>query len=125
LIDILIVAPSDESGHPPSGFIFANEVFEQAGLKDKVTASQATFKDLRRELSYLVRRYPKRLRVHWVEPLSLRGLYVKIRFRLHAYPVILLFSSTGKTVLTGKEIERLSDHIVEILSKPQNPVEEL
>ena len=124
MIEILIVAPSDESGHPPEGFIFANEVFEEAGLKDKVTASQSISKELRRELSYLVRRYPRRLQIHWVEPLSLRGLYVRIRFRLRTYPAILLNSNSGVTVLTGKEIDKIGDHIAEILSKPVNSVDE-
>ncbi len=121
VINLLVVAPSEEiTQHTPIGFTLLDQMFTEAGLKDKVSDSQTTAERLRRSLIYLSRRFPRRLRIQWVEPLSLRGLYVKFRYRLRTYPVVLMQSSGEFRILTGDEIKQLADHVVEMLSKPIN-----
>ena len=125
MVDLLVVAPADDTTqHAPTGFIFADEIFTQAGWKDKLSADQAKSYDLRRTLAYLVRRFPHRIKIHWVDPMSLRGLYLKLRFRLRSFPAVLVFARGEMSILTGEDILHLVDVVGEFLSKPDNSFRE-
>lgn len=119
MIELIVIAPSEEiTQHTPIGFALLDQVFTEAGLKDKVSEPHSTAEALRRTLIYLTRRYPRRIRIQWIEPLSLRGLYIKFRYRLSAYPVIII-QSAGKTrILSSADAKQLSDVVADVLENP-------
>lgn len=121
MINLVVVAPSDElTENAPIGFLLVDEIFAQAGLKDTISSSQSMMGELRRTLAYLLNRFPRRIRVEWVEPMSLRGIYTKIRYRLRAYPVVLIFSGAEPQIVAGEDIALLRQKIDELLSSPAN-----
>lgn len=122
MIDLLVVAPADEiTENAPIGFLLVDEIFAQAGLKDTISASQSTTSELMRTLAYLMHRFPRRIRVEWVEPLSLRGIYTKFRYRLRAYPVVLIIIGNEVQVLSGETIATLRERVNDLLSAPPEP----
>jgi len=116
---IIVFAPPDDIAHDtPRGFTFVDGVFREARMRDTISASQMSSERLRQKLGYLVKRYPKRIHVSWVNPLSLQGIIFSIRFRQRKFPGILLLSGSEKLFLTGDELSNIEDKVVEILSKP-------
>lgn len=121
MIDLIVIAPSEEiTQHTPIGFTLLDQVFTEAGLKHKVSEQGSTAEKLRRKLIFLRRRYPHRIRAQWVEPMSLRGLYLKFRYRLRNYPIILIHVQGQVSTLTGDEIDQLVDQVEFLMSKPFN-----
>lgn len=119
MIDLLVIAPSEEiTQHTPIGFALLDQVFTEAGLKDKVSEPQSTAEALRRTLIYLTRRYPRRIRIQWIEPLSLRGLYLKFRFHLSTYPVILIHTEGETRLLSSNDAKHLADVVRDVLENP-------
>lgn len=91
MIELLIVAPSDSfTHHVPAGFIFADEVFSEANLGDPTSQSQKLTKDLERTLVYLTKKYPKRLRIRWLNLWSFGGVWTAIRYRLRSFPALVV-----------------------------------
>lgn len=91
MIELLIIAPSDSfTHHVPGGFIFADEVFTEANLRDPVSQSQKLTHDLERTLGYLAKRYPKRLRIRWLNLWSLGGVWTAIHYRLRSFPAVVV-----------------------------------
>jgi hypothetical protein len=89
-IELLIVAPSNNfTHHVPGGFIFTDEVFAEAKLRDPVSQSQNLTYDLERTLGYLVKRYPGRLRLRWLNLWSPGGVWAAIRYRIRSFPAIV------------------------------------
>lgn len=72
-----------------------SEVYESAGLTDDLSLRQLPDRWIFDTLDKLRRRYPKQFNVRWVNPYSLLGLYVAVRFRIRSYPTIIV----GSTVL--------------------------
>jgi len=117
MIDLIIIAPSDSlTNHVPGGFIFADEVFSEASLQDSISAAQKAIPELDKTLSYLVKRFPRRIRVRRVSLWSLGGLWFAFRFRLRHYPVVIVNQSI---VLQGEDLKpkALIDRIGDLLSK--------
>jgi hypothetical protein len=122
LINIIIFAPADDLAHTsPRGFTFADQVFSEAGYHDSVSKSQRGAAKLQRTLGYLLRRYPGRLQVHWVNPWSPQGLLFAIRQRQRKFPAVILQRGNQRLVLTGADIDHLDDHIAQLLSQPVEP----
>jgi hypothetical protein len=117
---IIYTPPEDHTQHAPLGFIFTNELFAVQKLKDPISDAQQLSFDLIKSLSYLKNRYPKRLRIRFVNPWSLLGLWVAFRFRLRSFPAVIL---NRDLVLTGEEIKSLDQHVANMLSHPTNSVE--
>ena len=121
MIDLLIIAPSEEiTQHTPIGFTLLDQIFTEAGLKDKVSDPHTMAEKLRHTLIYLKRRYPRRITMQWVEPMSLRGLFLKFRYHLRAYPVVLIRAGEEIRVFNSNEIIHLADRVAEMLSIPVN-----
>lgn len=126
MIDLLVIAPSEElTQHTPIGFTLLDQIFTEAGLKDKVSDPHTMAEQLRRTLIYLKRRYPRRITMQWIEPLSLRGLFLKFRYHLRAYPIVLIRAGEEIRVLNSSEIIRLADHVAEMLSIPATSEDKL
>jgi len=119
VINLVVFAPSDDIAYgAPRGFAMVDGAFNQARLRDSISATQLSNAALRRTLSYLTSRYPGRIRTSWVNPWSLHGLIFSWRHRLRTFPSVILFSRQDKWVLAGNEIAHLEDRVVEILSRP-------
>lgn len=116
---IIVFAPPDDINQgAPRGFTFVDGVFKEARMKDSISASQMGSEWLRRKLNYLVRRYPKRIQVVWVNPLSLQGIWFTLRFRQVKFPSILLLSGSERHFIIGDDLANIEDIVVELLSKP-------
>lgn len=119
MIHITVFAPVDDLAQSsPRGFVFTDGVFTEARLKDPVSASHRSSAQLQRTLGYLLRRYPGRLKVRWINPWSLNGLLFSLRYRIRTFPSVILQSRLKREVLLGDEISQLSDRVVEFLAEP-------
>ncbi len=127
MIDLLIVAPPRGfDQHVPAGFIFADEVFAAAELRDPISVAQEEAAELRRALHYLGRRYPRRIRVRWVDPWTPGGLWLSFRFRLRAYPAVIVNQSE---VLKGEQLQfqtfcDLISQLLAAIDRPDSPTRE-
>ncbi|MBI4772443.1 MAG: hypothetical protein HY784_18940 [Chloroflexi bacterium] len=101
--------------HAPAGFGYVGEMFEQARLKDSLTESQSPDAWLVRSLGHLARRFPRRLRVQWVNLWSLPGLLLAVRYRVRTYPTIVF--STG-IVYTGNDPREFEVLVIRQLETP-------
>jgi len=91
MIELLIVAPSTSfTHHVPAGFIFTDEVFAEANLRDPVSQSQKLTSDLEHTLGYLAKQYPGRLRLRWLNLWSPGGAWAAVRFRLRSFPAVVI-----------------------------------
>ena len=116
---IIVFAPPDDINQgAPRGFSFVDGVFQEARMKDPISTSQMDSEWLRRKLHYLVRRYPRRIQVEWVNPLSIQGIIFSVRFRQRKFPSILLLSGSDRQFVTGNDLANIEDKDVELLSKP-------
>ena len=120
MIELWIVAPSDSlTNHVPGGFIFADQVFSEAKLRDPMSHSQKLTADLDRALGYLAKRYPKRLRIRWFNLWSLGGLWAAIRYRLRSFPAVVV---NQDQVLIDDQLESHSfrSYVESLLSQHQD-----
>jgi len=92
ILDLWVIAAPGTDIFPlaPSGAVVAEDFLTQARLKDKVTAQQEVAYAVRRALAYLHHRFPGRLRVRWVNPWSLYGLWFCWRHKVRRIPSLLL-----------------------------------
>jgi hypothetical protein len=119
LLTITVFAPPEQiGGSEPRGFAMVDDIFHEAKLSDPVSNSQKHFTQLERTLGYLVRRYPKRINVQWINPWSAQGLIFAFRYRLRIFPTVLLQSHSEQKILASEELASLSDHVARLLSKP-------
>lgn len=119
MIKVIIFAPTDDFVQSsPRGFTFVDGVFNGARLRDPVSKVQSSTAQLRRSLGYLLRRYPGRLNVQWVNPWTMSGLLFSLRFRVRVFPSALLQSQEQRQILTGDDLSNIGNQIAELLSKP-------
>jgi len=117
MIELLIIAPTDSfTHHVPAGFIFADEIFTEANFRDPVTQSQRLTSELERNLGYLARKFPGRLRVRWINLWSLGGAWTAIRYKLRSFPAVLV---NQKEVLIEDQLEThtFRNYVENLLSK--------
>ena len=119
MIDLLVIAPSESLSHiAPQGFIFADQVFSEARLRDSISASQNPNIDLERTLFYIAKRFPRRIRIRWVSPWTLSGLWIVFRYRLRTFPTVII---NGTIVLNGEtlKLKPFQARIETLLSQPK------
>lgn len=108
MLTITIVSPSNASVRSaPGGLGYLAEMYEEAGLSDKLSKEQLIDYWLFESLVRLKRRYPGRLRTRWVNPYSLLGLYLAFRFRIRSFPTIIMGSEVLDPVGGPSEFEEL------------------
>lgn len=90
-----------------------DEYFSASRARDPLTADQQLLEGMQRTLTYLVKRYPRRISVQWVSPWSLGGLWISIRFRIRTFPAVII---NRRVTLVGPQIDQLADQVVAILS---------
>ena len=118
-VELVILAPPNTyDQHVPAGFIFADEVFAEARLKDGISTAQAHSPELERALSYLAKRYPGRVQVRRVDLWSLPGLWLSFRYRVRSFPAILV---NRKEMLCDERLrfEAFTAHVAGMLSQPE------
>lgn len=117
-IELLVYAPREDfARHGTTGFGYTSQLFSAYRWNDNISEIQDLTNKLRRTLGYLQRRYPRRIRVQWVDPWSLGGLWIAFRYRLRGFPAVLI---NRETVLKGEELKSLTQRVAEILSTPPN-----
>ncbi|RMD59077.1 hypothetical protein D6833_12035 [Candidatus Parcubacteria bacterium] len=90
ILSLLVLAPYEgEAEHLPGGALFAGDYFRAARLEDSLSHRQRFARELEATLRYLQQRFPQRLRVRWVSPWSLRGLWLAWRHRVRRFPAVV------------------------------------
>ena len=120
MIQLLIIAPSEGfRHHVPAGFIFADEVFDEANIRDSVTQSQKLASELERTLGYLAKKYPGRLQIRFLNLWSPGGVWTAFRYRLRSFPAVVV---NQNEVLTDDQLEARTfrSHVETLLSKYQD-----
>ncbi len=117
MLTLFVFAPPEAAAPgAPRGLIFTQELFRVYRLKGR--QAEAILADLPRRLAYLQNRYPGRVRVQWVDPWSLGGLWMAWRFRARIVPSV----AVGKgPLLTGETLKDLEDIVAERLSSAVSP----
>ncbi len=88
VLDLWVIAPSEEAELlplAPHGSAIAVDVLRRSPEGGGLGVPPR----LRRALTYVAHRFPGRLRVHWVDPWSLAGLWFCWRHRIRHIPGIL------------------------------------
>jgi hypothetical protein len=120
LITITIFAPADELAHSaPRGFAFVDQVFKEAGYKEKDPRAESG--QILRRLGYLKRRYPGRMKFSWINPWTPQGMWFAIRHRLRVFPSAIIQSDQQRIVLVGDQLNNLEEQVAALLSAP--PIE--
>jgi hypothetical protein len=116
VLDLTIVSPSAATlQSAPGGLGYLSEMFEAGKLKDELSHRQMEDAWLFSSIRKLQHRHPKRIRARWVDPHSLMGLYLVIRFHLRTFPSVII----GKRALDpGKDPQAFEAVITELLSQP-------
>ena len=118
MIDLLVISPSDQMlTHAPNGFLIADQILAEASLKDSISTKQRGNSSLEQTLGLLLRRYPRRIRVRWVNPWTPGGLLACFRYKVRTFPAVVM---NGTSVLIGAQLERevLRQTLEDALSKP-------
>lgn len=77
-------------GSVPGGLGYVAEMYDAASLSDDLSRRQVPDAWLAASLERLRRRFRGRLRVRWVNPYSLGGLYLSVRYRIRSFPAIMI-----------------------------------
>ncbi len=115
MLELLIYSPHDYDQGAPTGFALTRQYLDASRVQDPVSSAQHIGKDVQRVVYYLCRRYPQRIRVHWVNPWSLPGLWASFRFRLRGFPCVVI---NRREVLGGEQLAQLEQRVLEILGQP-------
>ncbi len=119
MIQVLVLAPTDDlTAHAPLGMIFSDEVFREARLQDEITRRQRLLVGLRRDLTYLQRRYPRRVRVRWVSPWSPAGLWLAFRHHIRGIPAVLILAERTRRRFSGEQLDQVKEAVLSLLSRP-------
>lgn len=97
----------------PGGLGYVTEMFDEARLRDGLSHQQLPDAWLAQCLSRLRRQYRKRLRLRWVDPHSVSGLFLAVRFRIRKFPAIII---DKELVYNGDVPEELEALIAERLA---------
>ncbi len=99
----------------PGGLGYLSEMFEAGKMKDKLSHEQDHDAWLFSVIRKLQHRHPRRIQARWVDPHSLMGLYLVLRFRLRSFPVVIV----GKQTLDpGDNPQEFEAVITAMLSQP-------
>ena len=115
-VELWVIAPGREIFPlAPSGAVVAEDFLTQAQIQDQVTSRKELAYTVQRALAYLQHRFPGRIRVRWVNPWSLFGLWFCWRHRVRGIPSLIL--PDGRQVnLQNLELTSLRDLIAAYLA---------
>lgn len=120
MLEILVLAPQQENTlNAPSGFLLTNQVFTQAGWKDRFSSPTSDLARLEWSLRYLEHRFPGRLRIYRVDPISFRGLIARLRYGIRSYPAVLFLQRGQRVLLNSEEISKLEEVVADLLATPE------
>lgn len=86
---IVISQYGDHFQSVPGGMGYVDEMIREAGLSPDTTPADENEAWLHACLKALNRRFGRRVRVRLVNPMSLAGLYLSLRFRFRGYPAVI------------------------------------
>lgn len=117
VVNLTVISPRNPLlQHVPIGFGYVGEIFEQAGLRDSLTIAQSPDAWLVRSLRHLATRFPRRIRVRWIDLWSLPGLLFAIRYRIRSYPTVVI---NGDHVYTGSDPAAFEELAMRQLETPR------
>ena len=92
LVVAVITHGGDLEQHGPGGFLYVDQVFEEAGLRNSTGATQTEeFQRRLRILQRTLRReFGNRVSMHILNPWTLRGLRFIVRHRLRDFPCLAI-----------------------------------
>lgn len=102
----------------PGALGYLSEVFEAGKLRDRLSHEQMPDAWLPQTVRRLQRRYPRRIHARWVDPHSLMGLYLVIRFRIRSFPAIIV--DNKQALDPGGDPATFEDLVVDLLSHPES-----
>lgn len=91
--------------HMPRGFAYADQLLNDRISKAAETDDEARW--LHNCVHYLDRRFQRWLKVRFIEPFSLLGLFRVVRHRIRTYPTFIL----GGETYTGHDLAELEAFI--------------
>jgi hypothetical protein len=109
---IIITQFGDQFQNVPGGVGYVDEIIREAGLPTDAPIKPDDEAWLYACLNALDRRFGHDLRVRLVNPMSLYGLYLALRFRFRGYPTVI--TPRGR-VLVQPAIEELVRIIEDII----------
>lgn len=116
MLKLTIVSPGNPlMSSAPGGLGYLSEIFHAARLKDGLTANQTPDAWLARSLARLKRRYPGRIQARWVDPHSLLGMVLVLRFRIRKFPIMII---DGELLDPGEDPRAFEETIAVILARP-------
>lgn len=115
-LELIIVSPSATIlRSAPGGLGYLLEMYQEARLEDELSRDQMPDQWLVKSLRRLRFRHPGRLQIRWVDPYSLLGFYLILRFRIRTFPAIILEKSL---VDYGEDPATFEDLITTHLAEP-------
>jgi hypothetical protein len=108
VLTLTVVSPSNASvGAAPGGIGYLAEMYAAANLSDELSLRQQPDGWLFASLARLRRRYRGRLRTRWINPYSVLGLYLAVRFHIRSYPTIMIGSEILHSVEGAAQLEEI------------------
>jgi hypothetical protein len=92
-LTILVVTRGDDlQPHLPGGLRYVDQMFAEAGMRDSLDEEEASkfWRQLRILRRALYREFGNRVRMQAVNPWTPRGLWCVARYRLRAFPCLLI-----------------------------------
>lgn len=99
----------------PGGLGYLSEMFEAGKLRDELSQQQTHDAWLFSTIKKLQRRHPKRIRARWIDPHSLIGLYLVIRYRLRTFPAVIV---GDRAMDPGDDPQAFETVITQLLTQP-------
>lgn len=89
-VQLLVVMPHVSSfDHVPGGLIYLSDMMDEADLRERVDVEDADVAWLRELLKTIKRRLGRRVSIRLVDPMTLAGLFIIVRYRIRRYPAVV------------------------------------
>lgn len=89
--DLVIITPQvSQLHHMPAGMVYTDGILDEARLTDRLNKAGPEISWLTECLKTLKRRFGRRVRVRLVDPMTLTGLYLTVRFCIRRFPSVIL-----------------------------------
>lgn len=120
LIVTIITRGDDLEHHVPAGFHLADQIFEEAGLQDPISAahSEMLAKKLRIALRALKREFDGQIIFRIVNPWTPAGLWFSFRYRVRNFPCVLM---KGRPYSLDTPVNELIEIVRQVLNIERLP----
>lgn len=89
--DLVIITPQvSQMHHMPAGMVYIDGILDEARLTDRLNKTGPEITWLTECLNAIKQRFGRRVRVRLIDPMTLTGLYLTVRFRVRRFPSVIL-----------------------------------